>query len=329
MPADPVEPKYDVALSFAGENRAYVDMVAAHLRDAGVELFYDNYEQVNLWGKDLYTHLAWVYGRASRFCVLFASESYAKKVWTNHERQNAQSRAIKENSEYVLPARFDDTEIPGLVDTVGHIDLRKVSEAQLANMIIQKLGPRPHKQLFPSTTDQLWREMEIPLDDVEECRRTQEIAYDLYRALARMTEDERFVVTTAFHHGCPGELPDGVHISLNLLHRLTGRSPADLLDTLASVRPLNVKVLVRANPHEADDGELVPEDRDLFLSYWAPSRPESEDATSVVYEAIVCASSHLCDEHGIAVLTALDFGRLSTGTEVAGSMARHPSADES
>lgn len=33
--------KYHVALSFAGEDRCYVDAVAAKLRDAGVKVFYD------------------------------------------------------------------------------------------------------------------------------------------------------------------------------------------------------------------------------------------------------------------------------------------------
>jgi hypothetical protein len=48
---------YDVALSFTGEDRAYVDEIAEQLRSQGIRLFYDRYEQANLWGKDLYEHL--------------------------------------------------------------------------------------------------------------------------------------------------------------------------------------------------------------------------------------------------------------------------------
>jgi hypothetical protein len=43
------EPLYDVALSFAGENRAYVEKVAASLKDHGIRIFYDDYEKVTLW----------------------------------------------------------------------------------------------------------------------------------------------------------------------------------------------------------------------------------------------------------------------------------------
>lgn len=85
---------YDVALSFAGEQRAYVEKVAAALRRRGIRPFYDDYEQAVLWGKDLYEHLDWVYQKAARYCVLFASEAYARKVWTTHERRSAQARAL-------------------------------------------------------------------------------------------------------------------------------------------------------------------------------------------------------------------------------------------
>jgi hypothetical protein len=79
---------YDVALSFAGEQRAYVQKVAAALRRRGIRPFYDDYEKAALWGKDLYEHLDWIYRKAARYCVLFASKDYAEKVWATHERRD-------------------------------------------------------------------------------------------------------------------------------------------------------------------------------------------------------------------------------------------------
>ena len=38
------------------------------------------------------------------------------------------------------PARFDDTEIPGLPSTTGYIDLRQTTPEQLAELIKQKLS---------------------------------------------------------------------------------------------------------------------------------------------------------------------------------------------
>src|SRR5262245_31136756 len=114
------EREFDVCLSFAGEDREYVDRVAAELRSAGVRLFYDAYEDVDLWGKDLYQHLDAVYRHKARYCVAFFSAAYAAKVWTKHELKSAQTRAFEENREYILPARFDDTEIPGVPKTVKY-----------------------------------------------------------------------------------------------------------------------------------------------------------------------------------------------------------------
>ena len=42
---------YDVALSFAGEDRPYVQQVAQRLVESGIKVFYDDFEKVDLWGK--------------------------------------------------------------------------------------------------------------------------------------------------------------------------------------------------------------------------------------------------------------------------------------
>ena len=50
--------QFDVALSFAGEDRKYVEKVADMLRRMDIKVFYDKYEAETLWGKNLYYHLA-------------------------------------------------------------------------------------------------------------------------------------------------------------------------------------------------------------------------------------------------------------------------------
>lgn len=129
-----------ILLSFAGEDRPYVDEVAQVLHQIGVRVFYDRYEQVDLWGKDLYTHLNDIYQKRSKYCVIFVSAHYAKKLWTNHERESAQARAFTQGSEYILPARFDTTEIPGINVTTGYIDLKEISAADFAYLIAKKVG---------------------------------------------------------------------------------------------------------------------------------------------------------------------------------------------
>jgi hypothetical protein len=72
--------KYHVALSFAGEDREYVDQVAKCLQAKGVQVFYDKFEDTKLWGKDLYTYLSDVYQNQAFFTVMFISEAYKEKL---------------------------------------------------------------------------------------------------------------------------------------------------------------------------------------------------------------------------------------------------------
>ena len=70
---------YDIAFSFAGEDRPVVEEPANKLKDEGVRVFYDAYEKAALWGKDLYQHLQLVYRDRARYCVVIVSSAYAGK----------------------------------------------------------------------------------------------------------------------------------------------------------------------------------------------------------------------------------------------------------
>jgi len=131
---------FDVALSFAGEDRAYVQEVAHCLADAKAKVFYDEFQTVSLWGKDLVEHLQDIYQNQARFCVLFISEHYVKKPWPTHERRSALARALVAKAEYLLPARFDDSTLPGLQPTISYVDLRKLSPNDFAALVLAKIS---------------------------------------------------------------------------------------------------------------------------------------------------------------------------------------------
>ena len=71
---------YDVAFSFAGEDRLVVERIAKELKDRGLKVFYDDFEKSTLWGKVLYDYLADLYSNRAKFCVIFASELGAVAV---------------------------------------------------------------------------------------------------------------------------------------------------------------------------------------------------------------------------------------------------------
>ena len=132
--------EFDVALSFAGEDRKYSDELAELLTERGIKVFYDYYETAELWGKNLYQHFQSVYRDKARFCVVFVSHNYAEKVWPRHELEQAQARAFRENDEYILPVKIDNTKIPGINDTRGYIDLKTTTMKEIADSVIFKLS---------------------------------------------------------------------------------------------------------------------------------------------------------------------------------------------
>lgn len=157
---------FDVAVSFADEDRSYVSEVVVALHRHGVRVFYDAHHAVSLWGKDLVEAFDDIYRRRSKFVVIFVSAHYARKRWTRRELQSALARALQERREYVLPARFDDSDLPGLPPTVGHIDCRRLLPAQVADIILRKLRekqvgdskpPRPPSPRLASPREPLRR----------------------------------------------------------------------------------------------------------------------------------------------------------------------------
>ena len=154
--------EYDVALSFAGEDRKHAKELADLLNTSNYSCFYDENELATLWGKNLYDYLSLVYKDRARYCVMFLSKHYEQRLWTNHERQLAQARAFKENREYILPVRLDDTEIPGIPPTIGYLDLRLMTIKEVYEVLDKKLSGATPKT---DATDQMPPSVEIDTNE--------------------------------------------------------------------------------------------------------------------------------------------------------------------
>lgn len=134
---------YQVALSFAGEQRDYVEAVANALAARHIAVFYDKFEANALWGKDGAEHFHQIYSRDTQYVVMFISEAYVAKAWTRQERRAAISRQMKDEGEYILPVRFDAAEVPGLPDTMQYLMAERFTPAELAVEIAKKVGVAP------------------------------------------------------------------------------------------------------------------------------------------------------------------------------------------
>ena len=105
--------KYDVAVSYASEQRPYVERFVARLQSQKMRVYYDRNAQAKMVGKILDQELHRIYLQESNCCILFLSNAYVEKPVTRYESQIILSENLfKENFMYIF--KFDDVTLPGL-----------------------------------------------------------------------------------------------------------------------------------------------------------------------------------------------------------------------
>lgn len=147
------EYEYDVAFSFAGEQRKYVKDVYDYLTSKDMKVFYDQNETVDIdtWGQNLVDYFNDIFSHKARFCVVFISQEYANKVWTNYERQVIQARGLVEQG-YILPARFDGTKLAGEIETTKYVNLAHLTPEDFGNIILRKIQSKSPPDIPPEIT---------------------------------------------------------------------------------------------------------------------------------------------------------------------------------
>lgn len=158
--------EYDVALSFAGEDKAVAEEFASLLVDRNLRVFRDEYQaaHVQRWGDGVVDHLVNLYTRKARYCVLLISQHYPLKQWTEAERMAAQERALRDADEYILPIRLDDSEVPGITEAAGYRDLRRHPMESIVDLLEQKLAEAKARSGPPTQSHDL-RSGNVPSTD--------------------------------------------------------------------------------------------------------------------------------------------------------------------
>ena len=130
--------EYDVALSFASQDRSDADEFFRLLQEKDMSVFLDEYRPGDPWDKDVLDHLVNLYSRKARYCVLLISRHYPLKSWTADERNAARERSFRDPDEYILPVRLDDSEVPGMREEAGARDLRQDTAKGLTHLLEEK-----------------------------------------------------------------------------------------------------------------------------------------------------------------------------------------------
>jgi len=132
--------EFEFALSFAGENWEIVEQVAKILDNKGIKVFYDEFYKAKLLGTDLAVKFKEIYGEKSKYVVVFVSEHYEKKIWTNYEFEIARKAIQSRGVNYILPIRLDNTILYGLKETIAYIDLNKEGVEKTVDILCEKLA---------------------------------------------------------------------------------------------------------------------------------------------------------------------------------------------
>ena len=141
-------------------------------------------------------------------------------------------KLLKSHQEYILPARFDNTEIPGILPTVAYIDLKDYSPQEFAKLIKEKIGSFERFEFIPKDLD-LLHELLRPESKQGEIE-INIFANAFFDSLKLMTSEERVILFNAIDNACPAGLPDNVHLNIELLSRLSGLSIEQIESVFAS-----------------------------------------------------------------------------------------------
>ena len=133
--------RFQIALSFPGERRAFVQQVAEHLgQTLGPErVLYDAWYEAEFARPDLDTYLQALYHDQSDLICVFLCADYERKEWCGLEWRALRDLIKRRQGSAIMPLRFDLTEVPGLFSTDGYVwigDGR--SAAEVAALILQR-----------------------------------------------------------------------------------------------------------------------------------------------------------------------------------------------
>jgi TIR domain-containing protein len=136
---------FDVAVSFASEDREFVGEIVSQLTASNARVFCDSDFSAGIRGEELPGHLDRIYRRKTPHAVIFVSRFYAEKMWVRYERRAVITGAHDNSGIHILAVRLDDTSLPGLRPAIGCLDARWVglagiAEAILARLVIMRAG---------------------------------------------------------------------------------------------------------------------------------------------------------------------------------------------
>lgn len=133
--------RFEVALSFPGEHRSYVNRVAEELaRELGPNAcFYDRNYEAQLAQPSLDLLLQEIYGERSGLVVVFICRAYDEKEWCGIEWEKIRERQVVGDARRIMYVRLDEGDVAGMTRLDGYVDARQRSPEEVAHLIIDRV----------------------------------------------------------------------------------------------------------------------------------------------------------------------------------------------
>jgi TIR domain len=135
-------PQFDIAFSYASEDRAYVSKIYYELKERNNDIRIYDYAKGSMadeLGHNLNNYLFQIYSNMSYYTLAFISKNYKKKFNTQKEIRIAHAIAVEESRPYLLPLKLDNT----LMDEVGpfiFMESRLHTVKQIVDALLVKLS---------------------------------------------------------------------------------------------------------------------------------------------------------------------------------------------
>jgi hypothetical protein len=131
---------YDVAISYASEDKEIAQNLFDLLTEMNLEVFYDKDAEHRTLGSEAMGLLFDVFNHEASYVVILCSEWTIKKPWAEYEFRLAVNREERQKGSdiFVLPIRIDDTEIPFLTSKM-FAHCKKQSLREIADLVYKRV----------------------------------------------------------------------------------------------------------------------------------------------------------------------------------------------
>lgn len=124
--------EFDVAISFAGENREVARVISDELQSLDCSVFFDELYEANYLGGAWRKQFEDIFKNRSRVVICILDRNHADKIWPTFERECFSPRVA---DEAVIPVFLDDTKFPGISQDIIGIVFKRDDSKSLANQI--------------------------------------------------------------------------------------------------------------------------------------------------------------------------------------------------